>query len=176
MADSIKGKKYMKYPEKVKNGILLHRAIDYYTDTHPVFRQSTQRLFPVYSHYSAIITDIFYDHFLAANWKDYSNIPLKKYTEDFYGLLKENYELLPSKVKSFLPYMVHDNWLYSYSTIEGIQKVLKGMNNRTGRKSGMNNATHELNKHYEEFEYEFKIFFKDLIVFSRNKRVELEAK
>lgn len=174
MADSIKGKKYMKYPEQIQRGIVLHRAIDYYTDTHPVFRQSTQRLFPSYSHYSGIITDIYYDHFLAANWKEYSSIPLKEYTEDFYRLLEDHYEVLPVKVKNFLPYMVRDNWLFSYVSIEGIEQVLKGMNNRTGRKSGMQNATIELKKYYPEFEFEFKKFFKDLIEFSRVKRVELE--
>ena len=176
MADSIKGKKYMKYPEQIQNGIVLHRAIDYYTDTHPVFKQSTQRLFPAYSHYSGVIADIFYDHFLAANWDEYSSIPLREYTENFYRLLRDHHEVLPTKVKTFLPYMVRDNWLLSYASIEGIQKVLKGMNNRTGRKSGMQNATDELKEHYSDFEYEFKKFFKDLIEFSRKKRIELENK
>jgi len=83
MADSIKGKKYLKYPGDLQKGIILHRAIDYYTDTHPVFKQSTQKLFPEYGHYSGIIVDIFYDHFLASNWKKYSEVPLKEYTLNF---------------------------------------------------------------------------------------------
>jgi len=134
MADSIKGKKYLKYPGDLQKGIILHRAIDYYTDTHPVFKQSTQKLFPEYGHYSGIIVDIFYDHFLASNWEKYSEVPLKEYTLNFYRLLEENFEVLPTKVKTFLPYMVNDNWLLSYAEIEGIKKVLIGMNIRTGKK------------------------------------------
>ncbi|GAA4646848.1 acyl carrier protein phosphodiesterase [Pontixanthobacter gangjinensis] len=176
MADSIKGKKYLKYPEKIQKGIILHRAIDYYTDTHPVFMESMQRLFPVYGHYSGIIVDIFYDHFLAADWDSYSNVPLKKYTLEFYQLLHEHYEVLPVKVKNFLPYMERDNWLLSYAEIEGIRQVLSGLNKRTGGKSNMHLAVKELQEHYSEFRKEFKKFFADLMNFSEEKLNELEVK
>lgn len=176
MADSIKGKKYLKYPKDLQKGIVLHRAIDYYTDTHPVFRQSTQRLFSKYSHYSGVIVDIFYDHFLAANWKNYSDVPLKKYSLDFYKLLNENFEVLPGRVKNFLPYMINDNWLLSYSSIDGIEKVLSGMNRRTGEKSKMNEATRELMEYYPEFKAEFENFFEDIILFSKEKLKELNTK
>lgn len=176
MADSIKGKKYLKYPEDLQKGIVLHRAIDYYTDTHPVFRRSTQRLFSNYSHYSGIIVDIFYDHFLAANWGNYSEVPLEKYTLDFYKLLNENFEVLPGRVKNFLPYMINDNWLLSYASIDGIEKVLSGMNRRTGRKSNMNEATRELKEYYSEFKAEFENFFEDIILFSEEKLDELNTK
>jgi len=173
MADSIKGKKYLKYPGDLQKGIILHRAIDYYTDTHPVFKQSTQKLFPEYGHYSGIIVDIFYDHFLASNWEKYSEVPLKEYTLNFYRLLEENFEVLPTKVKTFLPYMVNDNWLLSYAEIEGIKKVLIGMNIRTGKKSNMHLAVNELKEYYEEFEQEFEFFFENIISFTNAKIEEL---
>ncbi|MCM4157144.1 DUF479 domain-containing protein [Gramella sp. AN32] len=176
MADSIKGKKYLQYAETIQNGIILHRAIDYYTDTHPVVRQSIRKLFPTYGHYSGIIIDIFYDHFLAANWKRFSTIPLKDYTEDFFKLLESNYEVLPKKVKAFMPFMIKDNWLLSYAEIEGIKRVLGGMNRRTGNKSGMDKATKELDLYYSDFEDEFFTFFEDLEDFSKKRIFELEHK
>ena len=175
MADSVKGKKYLKYPDKIKDGIILHRAIDYYTDTHEIFKKSTQRLFPIYGHYSGIIVDIFYDHFLAANWNEYSDVSLEDYTLNFYRILEDHYEILPFRVKSFLPYMVNDNWLLSYAKIKGIEKVLKGMNNRTGKKSGMHKAVQELQEYYFQFENEFRMFFEDLQNFSREKIKELRT-
>lgn len=176
MADSIKGKKYLEYPLPFRNGIILHRAIDHYTDTHPIVMKSMKHLFPKYSHYSGIIVDIFYDHFLASNWTRYSKIPLLEYTERFYKLLEIHYEILPKKVKAFAPYMIKDNWLYSYSEVEGIKKVLQGMNRRTGGKSGMERATDELITYYEDFEKEFQVFFEELIQFSNEKIKELTGK
>ena len=103
MADSIKGSRHDAYPAEIQKGILLHRQIDTTTDAHPAFRQSTKRLHKNYGHYSGIIVDIFYDHFLAKNWADYSDIPLADYIESFYKLLRDNTELLPHNIQKMAP-------------------------------------------------------------------------
>ena len=69
----------------------MHRAIDTFTDAHAIPRISSKRLHKNYGHYSRVIVDIFYDHFLAKNWKDYSDVNLEDYVERFYDLLKRNY-------------------------------------------------------------------------------------
>ncbi len=172
-ADQVRGNKYKEYPEKVQKGILLHRAIDTFTDAHPIPRKSSKRLHANYSHYSRVIVDIFYDHFLAKNWTDYSSIPLKKYTEDFYDLLQDNYELLPLGTQRMLPYMIANNWLYNYADLKGIASVLNGMNRRTQNRSKMNFAIIELKAHYHDFEREFTAFFAELITFSKQKFISL---
>ncbi len=169
IADSVKGKTFIKYPERVQKGIILHRAIDTFTDAHPIFRQSSQRLFPIYSHYSPVIVDILYDHYLAANWTSYSSIPLEKYVDDFYDLLQKNVEILPKPVQRFLPFMIKDNWLLNYATVAGIGRILSQMNRRTKNRSRMDLAVKELDLYYGEFEEEFKIFFKDLIQFTEER-------
>lgn len=169
IADSIKGRKYLNYPEGIQKGILLHRAIDYYTDTHPVVRKSTSRLFKNYSHYSAVIIDIFYDHFLANNWNKYSDTPLENFITDFYLLLQKNFSVLPETVQQFYPYMVEDNWLLSYASVDGIKRILYQMNRRTGGKSKMDEAVKELDEFYSEFEADFNEFFPDLQEFSKEK-------
>ncbi len=168
-ADHIRGNKYKHLPEMVQKGILLHREIDTYTDSHPVAKMSSKRLHKNYSHYSRVIVDIFYDHFLAKNWEDYSPVPLADFVEKFYDLLEENYEILPMGTKRMLPYMIADNWLLNYANLEGISRVLNGMNRRTNNKSRMNLAIMDLEEHYSDFEMEFTAFFAELITFSRQK-------
>ncbi|TBV26015.1 DUF479 domain-containing protein [Meridianimaribacter sp. CL38] len=173
IADGIRGKSYKKFPVDVQIGILLHREIDTYTDAHPIVRQSTKRLHKNYSHYSGVIVDILYDHFLAKNWKDYSNVPLEVYVEQFYDSLEANFEMLPNRTQRMLPHMIADNWLLSYAKIEGIQRVLDGMNRRTKNISGMNTATNELKQYYAEFESEFTSFFEELRSFTKQKRIDI---
>ena len=168
MADSIKGKQYKIYSRQIQIGIILHRRIDTFTDNHLVVRQSTRRLHQKYSHYSGVIVDIFYDHFLAKNWHNYSATPLPHYCENFYKSLTKFHDKLPLKVQQFVPYMISDNWLLSYASINGIQKVLNGMNKRTKNKSKMNLAIEELQNYYDAFELEFTLFFKDLFFYSKN--------
>ena len=173
VADGIKGKKYLEYPKKIQKGILLHRAIDSYTDKHPTVRQSTARLHKNYGHYSGVIVDILYDHYLAKNWKHYHSQPLDEYIQDFYELLRSSFEILPTRIQRMMPYMMSDNWLLSYATIPGISKILDQMNVRTKGVSKMNFAVMELEEFYAEFEEEFTSFFAELITYSNNKLAQL---
>ncbi|MGB0788179.1 MAG: ACP phosphodiesterase [Marinirhabdus sp.] len=173
IADGIKGKQYQKYPPAVQKGILLHRGIDSFTDRHPTVRKSTARLHKNYSHYSGVIVDILYDHFLAKNWKEYSSEPLDGYIQKFYQLLRDNFEMLPARTQRMMPYMLADNWLLSYATVSGISTILKQMNARTRNVSKMDLAVTELKAHYTEFETEFISFFDELIIFSEHKLKQL---
>ncbi len=174
VGDGVRGNTYRNYPREMQIGIQLHREIDTFTDAHPIFRRSTKRLHKPYSHYSGVIVDIFYDHFLAKNWKAYSDIPLSDYVQDFYKSLNENFDSLPPRFKRLTPLMIEGNWLLSYATIDGIQLVLNGMNRRTKGLSKMNQATKELQMHYGAFENDFTEFFTELIDFSTRKRIEIE--
>ena len=169
IADHIKGNKFSHFPEGIKKGILLHREIDTYTDAHDIVRKSKRRLHERYRHYDGVIIDIFYDHFLARNWKKYSQIPLDIYVKSVYKLLQDNNNILPDKTRELLPYMIQYNWLYNYQFAKGIQEVLNGMNKRTQGKSKMNLATEDLLIHYEILEDDFTLFFEDLRNFCNSK-------
>jgi len=75
-----------------------------------------------------------------------------------------------------MPYMISGNWLLSYASLDGIAKVLQGMNTRTKNRSGMDKATKELEMFYLEFENEFTLFFEELITFTKEKQSELSSK
>lgn len=167
IADGIKGKRYLKFPPEIQKGILLHRAIDTFTDQHPTVRQSTARLHENYSHYSGVIVDIFYDHFLAKNWEHYHPQKLEDYVANFYELLRKNFETLPANIQRLMPYMIADNWLVSYRSISGIGIILNQMNIRTKHQSKMNLAVVELEKYYPEFEAEFTSFFEELVAYCK---------
>jgi acyl carrier protein phosphodiesterase len=169
IADSIRGNKFEHLPPRVIKGIKLHRQIDTFTDAHRLHKESSKRLHANYSHYSRVIVDIYYDHYLAKNWDRYSDAPLEEFVDNFYDLLEDYYAILPESVKRMMPYMIADNWLLNYRKMEGIANVLNGMNRRTKNKSKMNLAIVDLEEHYKEFETEFTSFFEELIIFSKQK-------
>ena len=169
IADGIKGKRYLKYPPEIAKGILLHRAIDTFTDSHPTVRKSTAKLHKNYGHYSGVIVDVLYDHFLAKNWSNYHPQPLDEFVQDFYRLLRENFTRLTPRIQKMMPFLITQNWLLSYATVEGIGKILGQMNMRTKGITQMDQAVNELEEHYDEFEAEFTSFFYELILFSKQK-------
>jgi len=159
IADAIKGKQWKNYDAEIQKGIQLHRAIDHFTDTHEIVRKSKKILWERYRHYNAVIIDIFYDHFLAKNWKNHHHIELDEFVKSTYQTLNDNHTILPERIQYLLKYMIKNNWLYNYQYIEGIGKVMCGMANRASFESGMENATDELQKYYDEFENDFETFF-----------------
>lgn len=170
MADGIRGNDYLKFPEEVIKGILLHRQIDTFTDSHPTYRKSKHRLHEKYGHYAGVIMDILYDHFLAKNWKQYSTVNLADYVSEFYKSLHDNYEILSERTKDLMPYMIERNWLLSYETIAGIEMILFQMDYRTKHRANMQEAIVELHEFYADFEAEFTAFFEELIAFCNQKR------
>lgn len=169
MADGIRGKHFESYPLEIQKGIILHRAIDTFTDAHPIFRQSTKKLHEKYHHYAGVIVDVFYDHFLAKNWNTYSDEKLEKFVDRFYQSLHNNHSILSERTKGMMPYMIEQNWLVSYQTVEGINQILTQMDQRTKNESKMRFASQELTEYYSEFEAHFSEFFEELIAHSNTK-------
>ncbi|MGK4568514.1 ACP phosphodiesterase [Flavobacterium sp. 3HN19-14] len=169
MADGIRGKHLEIFPEDTQKGILLHREIDTYTDAHPVFRESTKKLHERYHHYAGVIVDVFYDHFLAKNWSHYSDEKLEQFIGRFYKSLEVNHDWLTEKTQGMMPYMIKYNWLLSYATVDGIERILTQMDSRTSNQSKMRFSGEELKLHYNEFEQEFTAFFEDLRQFVAEK-------
>jgi len=168
IADAIKGSKYEHLPIEIQKGIIHHRAIDTFTDTHTIVKHSKRLLNNRYGHFKGVIIDILYDHYLAKNWSDYSDTSLALFSQDSYQLLADNFDILPDKTQYLLPYMKEQNWLYNYRTIEGISKILWGMNKRTRGISQMDLAKEDLIENYKDFENDFTLFFRDLKTYSNN--------
>ena len=163
IADFVKGRAALAaFDPAIATGIELHRAIDSFTDTHAIVKQSKVRLSSTYRHYSGVIVDMFYDHFLAANWSRYHPCSLLDFSQSCYTTLVNYTPMLPEGAKRMLPFMSKHNWLVSYGTVEGINKALTGMARRTPYPSKMDEATHDLTAHYKLFQHEFELFFPQL--------------
>ena len=160
IADSVPGKQLENYPPAVQTGIRLHRAIDTYTDQHPVVRGATQRLRAAgYGKYAGVISDMFLDHFLAHNFPEFSSESLPDFTERVYALLTARQAAMPPRVQHFLPYMTGHNWLLHYADFDGIARALSGLSRRATPGSGMETAVDELQRNYAAYEADFRAFF-----------------
>jgi acyl carrier protein phosphodiesterase len=168
IGDFVKGRQLENYSPEIAKGILLHRKIDEYTDSHPVVTRSRNRIRKNYRHYTGVVIDIFYDHLLAINWGDYHNIPLENFCKHVYDVIIKHFGILPGRAKEMIPWMVKHDWLFNYSTLEGIDRSLKGLSRRTTFTSGMENAIIDLKYHYKNFTDDFREFFPDLIHYTKD--------
>lgn len=162
IADAVKGKDFSRYPAEVQQGIELHRFIDYTTDKHPVFIRACERLRPFTGRFAAVSVDIIFDHFLAANWIKYSNVPLTDFASHCYHLVEEWQEWLPPKAARTFYYMKLNNWLINYADKAFLERVFKGMSGRVSRGELMLNSFDALNGNYSLLQEDFSEFFPEL--------------
>lgn len=162
IADSIRGNNYLHLPKVIVNGILLHRKIDVFTDSHPIFLASKRRFSKDFDKYSGILMDIFYDHFLAKNFSLYSTVSLTDYSKNIYTILTKNMHHIPEPGQHFFKYMTERNVLVNYASIEGISVVLEHFSHRIKHRYQLNHAIPILKGNYQETEEEFKTFFEEL--------------
>jgi acyl carrier protein phosphodiesterase len=163
IADAVKGNKYTTYPERIGKGILMHRAIDYFSDNNAVYLKSVHRLQPAYGKYSGIITDMFYDYFLAVNWNTFSTISLEVFCKEMYRILASRKKDMPEESNIIFGYMMERDWLYSYSKIEGIRNALNGMSRRMKYYFPMDKAAAELENNPAPYNQDFLEFFPLLV-------------
>ena len=163
IADSVPGRQLENYPPAVQAGIRLHRAIDTYTDQHPVVRRGTQRLRAAgYGKYAGVISDMFLDHFLARDFVEFSTEGLPDFARRVYGLLQGREAEMPPHAQQMLFYMAQHNWLLGYAETEGIGRALGGLSRRAVAGSGMETAATELTANYTAYEADFREFFPQL--------------
>ena len=169
LGDFVKGRIGDEFPPGVAEGIRTHRKVDAFTDSHEMVVRSKRLVSPERRRFSGIIVDLAFDHILAANWGDYSGVPLEDFVEKTYGVLAANTDLMPPRPRKILEVMIDEDWLGSYGGLEGIGRALDRiairLERRFGRGSSLAGAAEEVALNYGALEENFRAFFPELITF-----------
>ena len=162
IADEVKGKQFENFPPLISQGIKMHRAIDHFTDTHEITLHTKSFFKPKFRLYSGVLVDMIYDHVLAKNWNHYHDQDLQTFASDVYNMLSKNENDFPEFSKFFLEKMKQYNWLWMYSTEEGISSVIKSMARRIKLEGMFDDALTVYQMHKQEIDSDFKTFFPQL--------------
>jgi acyl carrier protein phosphodiesterase len=170
----VPGRQLLNYPAAVQAGIRAHRAIDTFTDQHPIVRRTTARLRAAgYGKYAGVVSDMFFDHLLARDFAHYYPAePLATFTTRVYGVLAAHEALFPAAVQRFFPHLVQHNWLLSYAQLAGLNRALGGLGHRAPA-SGMETAGAELVRHEADYQADFAEFFPLLQAYAASLVAEL---
>lgn len=175
IADHVKGNKIASFSPAIRAGISLHRSIDQFTDSHPVVRESVERIRAEFRKYAGVVVDMYFDHFLSAGWADWSTEPLQDFTARMYAIINASEGILPPRTKHMIPYMTNHDWLGSYGNFDGLNRALSGMARRTPFYSNMETASETLRIDYAFYQDSFNRFFPELIRHSNKVRDEVMA-
>lgn len=171
MPDLVRGPLPADAPERIAAACRLHRCIDAFTDTHPLVAQSKNRLRDRHGRYAGILVDIFYDHYLARDWAQYSDQPLADYVAHVYRSLDSAREHIPLNMHQPLDRMIEQNWLECYAHVDGIRLTLQrmsiGLTKRFSRPVDLAIAASELLDQGEALAADFHAFFPQLVAYAQ---------
>ncbi|HJW17518.1 MAG TPA: ACP phosphodiesterase [Flavisolibacter sp.] len=173
ISDFVKGAAKDRYANDVRQGIMLHRYIDEYTDNHPATKHAKEIFRPYYRLYSGAIIDILYDHFLANDTELFTEASLKNFTRSVYIVLQDQSAHLPEHFIPVLAYMSTEDWLYHYRYTSGMQKSLRGLIRRAAYLSESDTAYQLFLDNYKAIEECYKEFFPDVKQFAKQRFNEL---
>jgi len=173
MGDFIKGKLALeKLPTEIKNGILLHRKIDEFSDRHPATSRGKLMFREDYGLYAGAIMDTLYDHFLASDPKYFpASADLLAFTQKVYRQLEANQQFFAPAFALYYPHMREHNWLYNYRTLKGMDRSLHGLARRAKHMPAPEKAYQHFVTGYYQLNQCYYELIDDLIKFVK---IELE--
>lgn len=165
IGDFIKGSDYNKYPADLRKGMLLHRAIDSFTDNHPLTIQSKRRFYKEFPKVGGIITDILYDYFLCQHWEKFYTIPLDEFISKTYKRLDENQSTFPKEMEFLYKHLIENDWFKRYKTQEGTALSLYEISKKLKYDKDLSTAFNTVNNNINAFYQEFDVFYQELSIF-----------
>lgn len=157
MGDFVKGPLTGRFPERIRQGINLHRRIDSFASRDELFQRSRRRLDPYYGLYRGVLVDLFYDHFLVLEWNSWSEEPFGQYLARSRSIIEDQREELPERLQGLVP-TIFSELLPSYGTVAGIASALERMSRRVVRKNPLAGAESQLELHYDGLRADFRSF------------------
>jgi acyl carrier protein phosphodiesterase len=125
LADLVRGDDRAAMNTQFQQGAACHKAIDAYTDAHPVVRRSRMRIGVEQRRFSGVFMDVFYDHLLAKHWDRYSMQSLPQFTAEFYASVRAQPLQLPAGAQTTLHRIMQFDSLGSYRDIHGVERALR---------------------------------------------------
>jgi len=160
----------------VERGIRLHRAIDVYTDGHPVVVELRRLFDPPFRRYAGILLDIWFDHLLARDFARWSNTPLATYSEALLALLRRHATELPADMRGFVAYMQRNDLPAAYADAAMIGRALAGVGTRLSRANPLHEALPLLLERDAALREGFEAFFPQLQTFARAWLADMAAR
>jgi len=86
-----------------------------------------------------------------------------EFTQDVYQTLQAQVAACPETMQRRIPYMVRDDWMYSYREKSSVEITLERVSRRMQSGRLMVGAYEKIEQHYTELEHDFLEFFPEAV-------------
>jgi acyl carrier protein phosphodiesterase len=173
LGDFARGVEVQALPEAVQAGLQNHRAIDRYTDSHPIILELKNSFSPRRRRFAGIALDVYFDHLLMNHWSVFDSRPIDEVIQVFYARMLEGQALMPNaRMRNTTRRMVEYDWFGSYSEIDSIADALDRIASRIRFENQFANAIEDIEHNRESLQRGFLAYFPQLVEHVRYLAIE----
>ena len=162
IADAVKGNDFNLYSPDIRKGILLHRWVDSFTDTHDLVKELRAAYRPNLGLYSGVLIDLVFDHYLAKDFHIHAGRELEEFQQFTFGVLNKHEESFPDKMKNYFFHMKDKEFMMKYTHPVGMAVIVRQMGNRIPRGESLLAAGDFFEDYVEMASAYFPTFFEEL--------------
>ena len=150
-------------PAPVRAGLLNHRAVDRFTDSHPLVREMKRGFSRKRRRFAGIALDIYFDHLLIRHWELFEQRRLEPLIGDFYRRMAVGRALMPGPdMRRVTQRMIDYDWFGSYRDIDAVAESLDRVAGRIRFDNDFANAIEDLLRQHDSIRDGFLEFFPQL--------------
>ena len=150
-------------PVSVHAGLINHRAVDRYTDSHPLVLDMKLSFSRRRRRFAGIALDIYFDHLLLTHWELFEQRELDELIADFYRRMSVGQALMPgAEMRRVTRRMIDYDWFGSYRNVDSIAESLDRVAARIRFANDFDNAIEDLQRNHESIRDGFLEFYPQL--------------
>ena len=162
IADAVKGNDFNLYSPDIRQGILLHRWVDSFTDTHDLVKELRAEYRPKLGLYSGVLIDLVFDYFLAKDFQIHSGIELEEFQQFTFSVLIKHEDHFPEKMKKYFFHMKDKEFMMKYAQTVEMADIVRQMGKRIPRGELLIAAGDFFEDYVEMASAYFPAFFEEL--------------
>lgn len=125
LGDFARGVDPQALPAAVKAGLMNHRAVDRFTDSHPLVQRMKSVFSPQRRRFAGIALDIYFDYLLINHWDRFEQRDQTQLVTGFYRRMRQGQALMPGEdMRRITRRMVSYDWFGSYRDIDSIAEAM----------------------------------------------------
>jgi acyl carrier protein phosphodiesterase len=163
LGDFARGVDADRLPVAVRAGLINHRAVDRYTDSHPLVLEMKICFSRRRRRFAGIALDIYFDHLLLTHWELFEQRQLDELILEFYQRMTAGQTLMPGQdMRRVTRRMIDYDWFGSYRDVDSIAESLDRVAARIRFANDFDNAIEDLQRNHESIRDGFLEFYPQL--------------
>ena len=173
LGDFCKGVNVDQLHPKILAGLQNHRAVDRFTDQHPLVRVAKQQFSANRRRFAPVALDVLFDHFLIHHWSRFYPQTFEQYKMQLYRQLADAEHLMPLSMQRTMQSVRNHDWFAGYVRLDHLGMALDRIASRIRFNHQFDGIISEIAPQYPQLEQVFLQFYPQLRQHVQN--IALEA-